>query len=141
MLTEVIKNKIIIKMSKQNKQENIISSLKEKIGEKMFNRTSMIATEKFGDKNNLKIKFYQSILEGYINPSELWTNDDTILSLKSKIDLTPDSEKEKLILDILDTYDTSDPKIRELIKKYERYLKRYINERAEEKKIKIGLSR
>lgn len=128
-------------MSKQNKQENIISSLKEKIGEKMFNRTSMIATEKFGDKNNLKIKFYQSILEGYINPSELWTNDDTILSLKSKIDLTPDSEKEKLILDILDTYDTSDPKIRELIKKYERYLKRYINERAEEKKIKIGLSR
>jgi len=140
-LTEVIKNKIIIKMSKQNKQENIISSLKEKIGEKMFNRTSMIATEKFGDKNNLKIKFYQSILEGYINPSELWTNDDTILSLKSKIDLTPDSEKEKLILDILDTYDTSDPKIRELIKKYERYLKRYINERAEEKKIKIGLSR
>jgi hypothetical protein len=128
-------------MSKQNKQENIISSLKEKLGEKIFNRTSMIATEKFGDKNNLKIKFYQSILEGYINPSELWTNDDTILSLKSKIDLTPDSEKEKLILDILDTYDTSDPKIRELIKKYERYLKRYINERAEEKKIKIGLSK
>jgi hypothetical protein len=110
------------------KQEQVISSLKEKIGEKMFTRTSMIATERFGDKQGLKIKFYQSILEGYINPHELWTNDDTISSLKSKIESTPDGEKEQLILEILDTYDTKDPKIKELLRKYERYLKKFQTE-------------
>jgi len=106
------------------KQEQVISSLKEKIGEKMFTRTSLIATERFGDKQILKIKFYQSILEGYINPSELWTNDDTISSLKSKIESVSDSEKEDLIMEIIDTYDTKDPKIKELLKKYDRYLKK-----------------
>jgi len=106
------------------KQEKVISSLKEKIGEKMFTRTSMIATERFGDKQSLKIKFYQSILEGYINPHELWTNDDTISSLKSKIESVSDSEKEALIMEIIDTYDVKDPKIKELLKKYTRYLKK-----------------
>ena len=120
------------------KQEKVINSLKEKLGEKMFNRTSMIATEKFGQKENLKIKFYQSILEGYINPSELWTNDDTILSLKSKIDSVSDNDKEKIILEILDTYDTKDPKIKELLRKYERYLKKFQSE-VKVEKVKIGL--
>jgi len=121
------------------KQEKVINSLKEKIGEKMFDRTSMIATERFGQKENLKIKFYQSILEGYINPSELWTNDNTISSLKSKIDSTPDGEKEKLILEILDTYDTKDPKIKELLRKYDRYLKKFQSEIKVEK-TKISLA-
>jgi hypothetical protein len=121
------------------KQEKVINSLKEKLGEKMFDRTSMIATERFGQKENLKIKFYQSILEGYINPSELWTNDDTISSLKSKIDSAPDGEKEKLILEILDTYDTKDPKIKELLRKYERYLKKFQSEIKVEK-TKISLA-
>ena len=120
------------------KQEKVINSLKEKLGEKMFNRTSMIATERFGQKENLKIKFYQSILEGYINPSELWTNDDTILSLKSKIDSVSDNDKEKIILEILDTYDTKDPKIKELLRKYERYLKKLQSE-VKSEKVKIGL--
>ena len=120
------------------KQEKVINSLKEKLGEKMFNRTSMIATERFGEKQNLKIKFYQSILEGYINPSELWTNDDTILSLKSKIDSVSDNDKEKIILEILDTYDTKDPKIKELLRKYERYLKKLQSE-VKTEKVKIGL--
>ena len=106
------------------KQEKVVSSLKEKIGEKMFVRTSMIATERFGDKQSLKIKFYQSILEGYINPHELWTNDDTISSLKSKIESVSDSEKEALIMEIIDTYDVKDPKIKELLRKYDRYLKK-----------------
>lgn len=106
------------------KQEKVTNSLKEKIGEKLFNRTQIIANERFGGKESLKIKFYQSILEGYINPSELWTNDDTISSLKSKIDSVSDSEKEALILEILDTYDVKDPKIKELLKKYNRYLKK-----------------
>jgi len=106
------------------KQEKVISSLKEKIGEKMFVRTAMIATERFGDKQGLKIKFYQSILEGYINPHELWTDDNIISSLKSKIDSTPDGEKEQFILEILDTYDIKDPKIKELLRKYDRYLKK-----------------
>lgn len=121
------------------KQEKVINSLKEKFGEKMFGRTSMIATERFGQKENLKIKFYQSILEGYINPSELWTNDDTISSLKSKIDSTPDGEKEKLILEILDTYDITDPKIKELLRKYDRYLKKFQSEIKSEK-VKISLA-
>jgi hypothetical protein len=121
------------------KQEKVISSLKEKIGEKMFTRTSMIATERFGDKQGLKIKFYQSILEGYINPSELWTNDDTILSLKSKIDSVSDSEKEALIMEILDTYDIKDPKIKELLRKYERYLKKFQSDIKSEK-VKISLA-
>jgi len=121
------------------KQEKVINSLKEKLGEKMFDRTSMIATERFGQKENLKIKFYQSILEGYINPSELWTNDNTISSLKSKIDSTPDGEKEKLILEILDTYDTKDPKIKELLRKYDRYLKKFQSEIKVEK-TKISLA-
>ena len=120
------------------KQEKVINSLKEKLGEKMFNRTSMIATERFGEKQNLKIKFYQSILEGYINPSELWTNDDTILSLKSKIDSVSDNDKEKIILEILDTYDIKDPKIKELLRKYERYLRKFQSEIKSEK-VKIGL--
>ena len=120
------------------KQEQVISSLKEKIGEKMFTRTSLIATERFGEKQSLKIKFYQSILEGYINPSELWTNDDTISSLKSKIDSVSDSEKEALILEILDTYDVKDPKIKELLRKYERYLKKFQSE-VKSEKVKIGL--
>ena len=120
------------------KQEKVINSLKEKLGEKMFNRTSMIATERFGEKQNLKIKFYQSILEGYINPSELWTNDDTILSLKSKIDSVSDNDKEKIILEILDTYDTKDPKIKELLRKYESYLKKLQSE-VKSEKVKIGL--
>ena len=120
------------------KQEKVINSLKEKLGEKMFNRTSMIATERFGEKQNLKIKFYQSILEGYINPSEIWTNDDTILSLKSKIDSVSDNDKEKIILEILDTYDIKDPKIKELLRKYERYLKKFQSE-VKSEKVKIGL--
>jgi len=121
------------------KQEKVISSLKEKIGEKMFTRTSMIATERFGDKQGLKIKFYQSILEGYINPSELSTNDDTILSLKSKIDSVSDSEKEALIMEILDTYDIKDPKIKELLRKYERFLKKFQSDIKSEK-VKISLA-
>jgi len=121
------------------KQEKVINSLKEKLGEKMFDRTSMIATERFGQKENLKIKFYQSILEGYINPSELWTNDNTISSLKSKIDSTPDGEKEKLILEILDTYDIKDPKIKELLRKYERFLKKFQSDIKSEK-VKISLA-
>ena len=126
------------KQTLMTKQEKVINSLKEKLGEKMFDRTSMIATERFGQKENLKIKFYQSILEGYINPSELWTNDNTISSLKSKIDSTPDGEKEKLILEILDTYDITDPKIKELLRKYDRYLKKFQSELKFEK-TKIGL--
>ena len=121
------------------KQEKVINSLKEKLGEKMFNRTSMIATERFGQKENLKIKFYQSILEGYINPSELWTNDDTILSLKLKIDSVSDNDKEKIILEILDTYDTKDPKIKELLRKYERYLKKFQSEVKVENLFKVSL--
>ncbi len=105
-------------------KEEIINSLKEKLGDKIFNKAEIIANERFGDKNRLKIKFYQSILEGHINPSELWTDDSIISSLKSKIDSVDDSEKEALILNIIDTYNVSDPKIKALLRKYDRYLRK-----------------
>jgi hypothetical protein len=108
------------------KQEKVINSLKEKIGEKMFNRIVLISEEKFGNKQNLKIKFYQSIIDGYINPYEIWTDDENISELKKKIDSATESEKESLIIKIVDTYDTKDPKIKDLLRKYNRYLKKLI---------------
>jgi hypothetical protein len=58
--------------------------------------------------------------------------------VKSKIDSVSDSEKEDLIMEILDTYDIKDPKIKELLRKYERYLKKFQSE-VKSEKVKIGL--
>ena len=109
-------------MTKQNKQDQIINSLKEKIGEKVFNKTQIIANSKFGNKEGLKSKFYQSILDGYINPSEIWSDNDIILSLKEKINSSNDIDKEKLITEIIDTYDINtirkmNPKIKDILKR------------------------
>lgn len=109
-------------MTKQEKLEILTNQIIEKFGEKAFTRITMIGEERFGKKTDLRIKFLQSVIEGYVKPDEIWTSDDSISLLKEKIDSTPDDKKEKLLLEILDTYDSKDPKIKLLIRKYSNIL-------------------
>ena len=113
-------------MTKQEKIENLTQILTEKYGEKTFTRISIIGEERFGSKNNLKIKFLESVIEGYLKPDEIWTSDESINLLKEKIESTPDDKKEKLLLEILDTYDTKDPKIKLLLRRYSNILSKHI---------------
>ena len=113
-------------MTKQEKLENLIQILTEKYGEKAFARLSMIGEERFGSKTSLKIKFFQSVIEGYLKPDEIWTSDESINLLKEKIESTPDDKKEKLLLEILDTYDPKDPKIKLLLRRYSNILSKHI---------------
>jgi hypothetical protein len=113
-------------MTKQEKLENLTKILTEKWGEKAFARLSMIGEERFGSKTNFKIKFFESVIEGYMNPDEIWTSDESINLLKEKIESTPDDKKEKLLLEILDTYDAKDPKIKLLLRKYSNILSKHI---------------
>ena len=103
-------------MTKQEKLESLTKQLTEKCGQKTLARINMISEERFGKKVDFKIKFLQSIIEGHIKPDELWVSDENIKYLKQKIESTPDDKKEKLFLEILDTYDTKDPKVKELMK-------------------------
>jgi ATP-dependent helicase YprA (DUF1998 family) len=98
------------------------AELTEKYGEKTFTRISMIGEERFGKKTDLRIKFLQSVIEGYLKPDEIWTSDESINLLKEKIESTPDDKKEKLLLEILDTYDSKDPKIKLLLRRYSNIL-------------------
>lgn len=113
-------------MTKQEKLEILTNQLTEKYGQKTLTRINMIAEERFGQKVDLKIKFFQSVIEGYIKPDELWTSDENIVSLKQKIESTPDDKKEALLLEILDTYDTKDTKVKELLRKYSHILSKHI---------------
>lgn len=113
-------------MTKQEKLQNLIQLVTEKFGEKAYNRISMIGEERFGQRTDLKIKFLQSVVEGYLIPDEIWTSDESISLLKEKIDSTPDDKKEKLLLEILDTYDSKDPKIKLLLRRYSNILSKHI---------------
>lgn len=113
-------------MTKQEKLQLIQGHLIEKFGQKTFNRIDLITNERFGQKTDLKIKFFQSVIEGYIKPDELWTSDENIETLRIKIENTPDIKKEEVLLEILNTYDTKDPKIRILLKKYSSILEKHI---------------
>lgn len=113
-------------MTKQEKLQLIQGHLIEKFGQKTFNRIDLITNERFGQKTDLKIKFFQSVIEGYLNPDEIWTSDESINLLKEKIESTPDDKKEKLLLEILDTYDPKDPKIKLLLRRYSNILSKHI---------------
>jgi hypothetical protein len=114
-------------MSKQEKLQNLIQLVTEKFGEKAYNRISMIGEERFGQRTDLKIKFLQSVIDGYLTPDEIWTSDENISLLKEKIDSTSnDVEKEKILLEILDTYDSKDPKIKLLLRRYSNILSKHI---------------
>lgn len=113
-------------MTKQEKLQNLIQLVTEKFGEKAYNRISMIGEERFGQRTDLKIKFLQSVIEGYLTPDEIWTSDENISLLKEKIDSTSnDIEKEKILLEILDTYDSKDPKIKLLLRRYSNILSKH----------------
>ena len=105
-------------------KENIITELKEKIGEKNFSRLEIAAEEKFGQKESLKFKYYQNILDGSLDINTIFTSDEVIESIKLKLEsFKSEDEKNKYLLEILDTYDVSDPSIRSFLKKYERAFK------------------
>ena len=114
-------------MTKKEKLESLSKILTEKYSEKIFNRISMIVEERFGEKTNLKIKFLQLVIDGYVKPDEIWASDETISLLKEKIDSIPDDKKEKLLLEILDTYDPKDTKIRLLLRRYSNIPSKHIN--------------
>lgn len=113
-------------MTKQEKLQNLTNQVIEKFGEKTFARITMIGEERFGNKTDLRIKFLQSVIEGYVNPDEIWTSDESINLLKEKIESTPDDKKEKILLEILDTYDSKDPKIKLLLRRYSNILSKHI---------------
>jgi len=113
-------------MTKQEKLQTLTNQVIEKFGEKAFTRISMIGEERFGNKTDLRIKFLKLVIEGYVKPDEIWTSDEAISLLKEKIDSTPDDKKEKLLLEILDTYDSKDPKIKLLLKRYSNILSKHI---------------
>lgn len=113
-------------MTKQEKLQILTDQVIEKFGEKAFARISMIGEERFGNKTELRIKFLQSVIEGYVSPDEIWTSDESINLLKEKIESTPDDKKEKILLEILDTYDSKDPKIKLLLRRYSNILSKHI---------------
>lgn len=113
-------------MTKQEKLEALKEQIVSKFGEKSFDRLSLIAQERFGNKNDLKLKFFQSVIEGYIKTEEIWASDDTITLLKEKIESVTEDKKEELLLEILDTYDPKDPKVKQLLKKYSNILSKHI---------------
>lgn len=113
-------------MTKQEKVEALKEQIVSKFGEKSFDRLSLIAQERFGKKTDLKLKFFQSVIEGYIKTEDIWVSDETIVLLKEKIDSITDDKKEELLLEILDTYDPKDPKVRQLLKKYSNILSKHI---------------
>ncbi len=98
--------------------------IKEKFGEKALSRVEIIASNKFGNKEGLKLKFYQSILDGFISIDTLWTSDDVIKDIKNRIDSASDKEREKLILEIVDTYNVGNVEIKQMLTKYERILRK-----------------
>jgi len=71
-------------MTKQEKVEALKEQIVSKFGEKSFDRLSLIAQERFGKKTDLKLKFFQSVIEGYIKTEDIWVSDETIVSFKRK---------------------------------------------------------
>lgn len=113
-------------MTKKEKLQELTEKLTEKFGQKAINRIEIMSKEKFGDKTSLKVKFYQSIFEGYINPTQLFTTDENIEALRMKIENTPDSKKEEVILEIVDNmYDIYNPMWKGLFKKYQHILAKH----------------
>lgn len=114
-------------MNKQEKLQALSNKVIEKFGEKSYQRLSIISEERFGGKTNLKIKFLESVLSGHITPDEMWTSDEVILILKEKIDsASDDTKREKILLEILDTYNPKDPKIKLLLRRYSNILSKHI---------------
>lgn len=101
----------------------IEEKLQEKIGTLSFNRAKIIANSRFGNKEKLKIKFYQSVLDGYINIDKEWTDESIIKSISDKLQSSSDSEKSEIVTSIVSTYDSKQPQIAAILSKYKKFIK------------------
>lgn len=101
--------------------EDIEIKLKEKLGDKNFKRAQLISHNKFGHKTNLIEKYYKSLLNGYLDINEEWSNDFVIELMQNKFQKT--ENKMEFIQTILDTYDTKDDKTRNILEKYMRAIR------------------
>jgi len=99
----------------------IEEELKEKLGERLFKRAKLIAENRFGYKTHFIDKYYKSILDGYLDINEEWSNETIIELIKNKVDRS--ENKLKLIQEIIETYDIKDPKTNHILDKYLRALK------------------
>jgi hypothetical protein len=98
--------------------ENIIL---EKMGEFSLRRAKILADSKFGDKIKLKIKFYQSILDGYVNIDKEWDDKSTISLISSRLSSATEEEKRDILSNIMDVY-ASNPKLKSIISKYKKFI-------------------
>lgn len=106
--------------------EKTIDSLKNKLSEKEFILASELADIKFNQNNKLKSKYFQSIIDGYIDVYK--EMDDHSLDQKKQAFLI-ERIAEKLkngnkqdLLDVIDNYDLSNPKIRSILKQHRKKL-------------------
>lgn len=100
---------------------DLINEISNKYGEISSKRAVIIADIKFKSKDKLKIKFYESVLDGNININDEWSNDSIISEIKSNILSLPKDKINGYIKMIMSAYDTK--KDQNLIKTYKRYLK------------------
>jgi hypothetical protein len=101
--------------------EDIEEQLREKLGEKNFKRAQLISHNKFGYKTHLIDKYYKSLLNGYLDIEEEWSNDFVIEMIQNRFDKT--ENKMEFLQEILDTYDTKNDKTRQVLEKYLRAIR------------------
>ena len=97
--------------------------LKEKVGEKLFKRAQLISENKFGHRTNLIEKYYKSILDGYLDINDEWSDEYIIELIAHKFKTSPN--KEALLNEIISTYDMKDDKTRMVLEKYLRAIKNH----------------
>lgn len=100
----------------------IETTLQEKIGVASFNRAKIIAESRFGEKQKLKNKFYQAVLEGHISIDKEWVDESTIKLISESLSLAPDSRKKEIISSIMETYDANQPQVKSVLAKYKKFL-------------------
>jgi len=100
----------------------IETKLQEKIGILSFKRAKIIADSRFGEKQKLKNKFYQSILEGYISIDKEWVDESIIKSISDRLQSSSDDKKREIILSIVNTYDITQPQVKEILAKYKKFI-------------------
>ncbi len=100
----------------------IETKLQEKIGILSFKRAKIIADSRFGEKQKLKNKFYQSVLEGHISIDKEWVDESIIKSISDRLQSSPDDKKREIILSIVNTYDITQPQVKDILAKYKKFI-------------------
>jgi hypothetical protein len=99
-------------------KETVLESLKGKLSESDFILAQKFADLKFDQSEKLKVKYFQSIIDGFIDfqkEKESHKDDDKFLEeLAEKLK----SGKTEDLLDILDNVDIKNPKIKAILKKH-----------------------